>query len=43
MKHLIFQEMVLDLYYHKNISLKQALCGFKFNIQYLNNENYYNK
>ena len=34
-----FSRSGLDLYYHKNISLKQALCGFKFNIQYLNNEN----
>lgn len=34
-----FSRSGLDLYYHKNISLKQALCGFKFNIDYLNNEN----
>ena len=34
-----FSRSGLDLYYHKNISLKQALCGFKFNIQFLNNEN----
>ena len=33
-----FSRSGLDLYYHKNISLKQALCGFKFNIQFLNNE-----
>lgn len=34
-----FSRSGLDLYYHKNISLKQALCGFKFNIEFLNNEN----
>lgn len=34
-----FSRSGLDLYYHKNISLKQALCGFKFIIQFLNNEN----
>lgn len=34
-----FSRSGLDLYYHKNITLKQALCGFKFNIQFLNNEN----
>jgi DnaJ-class molecular chaperone len=33
-----FSRSGLDLYYHKNISLKQALCGFKFNIEFLNNE-----
>jgi DnaJ-class molecular chaperone len=34
-----FSRSGLDLYYHKNISLKQALCGFKFNIRFLNDEN----
>lgn len=33
-----FSRSGLDLYYYKNISLKKALCGFKFNIQFLNNE-----
>lgn len=34
-----FSRSGLDLYYHKNISLKEALCGFKFNIHFLNDEN----
>lgn len=33
-----FSRNGLDLYYHKNISLKEALCGFKFNIYFLNDE-----
>ena len=39
MKTFNFSRNGLDLYYHKNISLKEALCGFKFNIEFLNNKN----
>ena len=30
----------LDLYFHKTISLKEALCGFTFNLTLLNNKTY---
>lgn len=30
----------LDLYFHKTISLKEALCGFTFNLTMLNNKTY---
>lgn len=30
----------LDLYFHKTITLKEALCGFTFNLTLLNNKTY---
>jgi|AntAceMinimDraft_6_1070360.scaffolds.fasta_scaffold23227_2 DnaJ-class molecular chaperone len=30
----------LDLIYQKNISLKEALCGFSFNLMYFNNKSF---
>ena len=36
----IFKRSGLDLIIEKNISLKDALCGFTFEIKYLNNKSY---
>ena len=33
-----FTRCGLDLIYNKNISLREALCGFSFSIKYLNND-----
>ena len=32
--------MGLDLIYEKKISLKDSLCGFSFELKYLNNKSY---
>ena len=34
-----FSRNGIDLYYYKTITLKEALCGFSFTINFLNNEN----
>lgn len=36
----LFQRAGLDLIYNKHISLKDALCGFSFEIKYINNKGY---
>jgi len=36
----LFERKGLDLYYVKNISLKESLCGFCFDLLYLNGKNY---
>jgi DnaJ-class molecular chaperone len=36
----IFKRSGLDLIFDKTISLKEALCGFKFDINYINGKNY---
>jgi len=36
----LFERKGLDLYYLKNISLKESLCGFAFDLLYLNEKNY---
>ena len=36
----LFQRSGLDLIYNKHISLKDALCGFSFEIKYINNKGY---
>jgi DnaJ-class molecular chaperone len=36
----LFERKGLDLYYLKNISLKESLCGFSFDLLYLNEKNY---
>ena len=33
-----FQRKGLDLYYNKQITLKEALCGFSFEIEHINNK-----
>ena len=38
--HKEFQRRGLDLYIIKKISLKEALCGFTFELQHLNTQNY---
>jgi DnaJ family protein A protein 2 len=38
--HLIFERKGLDLIYKHNISLKEALCGFSFELKHLNNKSY---
>lgn len=35
-----FQRYGIDLLYEKSISLKEALCGFSFDIKYINDKNY---
>jgi len=35
-----FERKGLDLFMHKNISLKEALCGFTFEIEYINGKTY---
>jgi DnaJ-class molecular chaperone len=35
-----FERIGLDLLIHKNISLKDALCGFSFELKYINNKVY---
>ena len=35
-----FKRMGLDLIYEKKISLKDSLCGFSFELKYLNNKSY---
>jgi len=35
-----FERNGLDLIIHKNISLKDALCGFSFELKYVNNKSY---
>ena len=37
-KHEHFERHGLNLVFKKNISLKEALCGFKFNIKYFNDK-----
>lgn len=39
-KHDSFQRNGLDLIYYKNITLKEALCGFSFELSHLNGNNY---
>jgi len=39
----IFERQGLDLILNKEISLKEALCGFEFNFTHINNEIYYIK
>lgn len=36
----LFERKGLDLYYVKHISLKESLCGFCFDLLYLNEKNY---
>ena len=36
----LFERKGLDLYYIKHISLKESLCGFCFDLLYLNEKNY---
>ena len=36
----VFKRAGLDLVFEKNISLKEALCGFTFEIQYVNGKSY---
>lgn len=36
----LFERKGLDLYYTKHISLKESLCGFCFDLLYLNEKNY---
>ena len=36
----MFERKGLDLYYVKHISLKESLCGFCFDLLYLNDKNY---
>jgi len=36
----LFERRGLDLHYIKNISLKESLCGFCFDLPYLNEKNY---
>ena len=36
----MFERKGLDLYYIKNITLKESLCGFCFDLQYLNEKKY---
>jgi hypothetical protein len=36
----VFKRNGLDLIFEKNISLKEALCGFSFEIKYLNGKSY---
>jgi DnaJ-class molecular chaperone len=36
----LFQRSGLDLIYSKHISLKDALCGFSFEIKFINNKSY---
>lgn len=38
--HSLFERKGLDLIYKKNISLKEALCGFSFDLPYLNGRSY---
>jgi DnaJ family protein A protein 2 len=35
-----FERRGLDLFYNKSISLKEALCGFSFDLFYINGKNY---
>ena len=35
-----FQRSGLDLYYEKTISLKDSLCGFSFDLKYINGKKY---
>ena len=35
-----FQRIGLDLYYEKTISLKDSLCGFSFDLKYINGKKY---
>jgi len=39
-KHEHFERHGLNLVFKKNISLKEALCGFKFNIKYFNDKTF---
>lgn len=39
-KHTIFERQGLNLIFKKNITLKEALCGFKFNIKYFNDKTF---
>jgi DnaJ-class molecular chaperone len=36
----LFKRQGLDLILEKNISLKESLCGFSFEINYINNKSY---
>jgi DnaJ-class molecular chaperone len=36
----LFERRGLDLYYTHNITLKEALCGFSFDLNYLQNKSY---
>ena len=38
--HNLFYRNGLDLYYYKNISFKDAFCGFSFDLQFLNGKEY---
>ena len=38
--HTLYQRNGLDLIYKKQISLKEALIGFSFNLNHINNKNY---
>lgn len=38
--HNLFYRNGLDLYYDKNISFKDAFCGFSFDLQFLNGKEY---
>ena len=35
-----FERRGLDLFLHKNISLKESLCGFSFELKYINGKSY---
>jgi DnaJ family protein A protein 2 len=37
----IFQRKGMDLYYEKTITLKEALCGFSFDINHLNGKRFH--
>lgn len=38
--HYLFKRTGLDLYFEKNISLKESLLGFSFDLMFLNNKKY---
>ena len=40
-KHVLFERQDMDLVLHKKISLKDALCGFSFEIRHLNGKTLY--
>ena len=39
-KNYLFERRGLDLYLEKQISLKESLCGFSFELKYLNDKVY---
>ena len=39
-KHDLFERDGMNLIYHKTINLKESLCGFSFDLKYLNNKVY---